>query len=115
MLLTSLVTVGIHETGRDAHEQDALVLVLDAELGDGDVQGPLGDGVGARLVDAALCYDVEVRHARRDGDDLLGSALEDEGREEVEEVDGADHVYFEVVEQILLEDLGFLASVVCVC
>lgn len=102
----------VHKSRRHRQEQDTVRFVLRAELGYDHVERGLAGRVQRAGRQVVLVGEVRVRQAGRDGDDLLGVALEDEREEEVEEVDVADDVGFEQVAKCLCELFRLLTPVV---
>lgn len=100
--LTVIVHARSHDSGADVQEQHALFGVLRVELGGRGVHGSLADRVRRREGGFVIPDEVHVRHAGGDGDDLLRAALEDEREVDVEEVDIADHVDLEAIQEVLL-------------
>lgn len=67
-------------------------MVLGVKLGDGEIQCRLGNGVGGLEAGVDLHGEVYVTQGGRDGDDFLQVALLDERGEEAHQVDIAEDV-----------------------
>jgi hypothetical protein len=96
------VAAHVNHARADAREQHAVLLVLSVELAHGDVHTGLADGVEGSRRELKFVDGIEIGMAAGDGDDLLGLALEDEGKKEVEEVDVGGNVGMEVLGELLL-------------
>jgi hypothetical protein len=73
------------------------------------------DCIGSCNIDLEFGDEVDICHTCRDRDCLFDGAFEKEGCEEVEEVDVADYVDGEGVEEVFLEGDGVVGSVCAVC
>lgn len=104
ILLTILEASRVHHSRGEGQEEDAVLLVLGAVLGDDQVEGRLAGGVQRPGLDVKIVREGGVRIAGGEEDDLLGLALEDEREEQVGEVDVGDDVDLGQ----LPEDLGDL-------
>ena len=92
MIRTICVVAGIYHSGADAHEEDAFLLILSAELGGHDVHGAFGHGVQWTRFNVPLIYPLDISHAGGKVDDLLDLALFDERNEGLVEVNVAHAV-----------------------
>lgn len=90
--LTAIHVSGVNHARRQRQEQNAILLVLRAELGNGHVQRRLADRVQRSDLNVESVDHVRVGVAAAERNDLLCLALEDEREEDAEEVDLADHV-----------------------
>lgn len=82
----------IHHSRADAHEKHPLPRILGTKLGHDHVGGCLAHRVRPTHVHLVFRNQVRVGEPRRDGDDLLLLAFENEWREQVEQVNGPDDV-----------------------
>lgn len=105
MIRTLCVVADVNHTRADTEEEDAVLLVLGAELGGHDVHGGLGHGVQWADLNVVLVDPVDISHAGGDVDDLLDLALLDERDEGVVEVDVARAVD---LEELLRDGLHLL-------
>lgn len=87
----------INHPGTNAHEKNTVLGILRTELGHGSVQARLTDGVEGGDLNSQLGNGVESSLPTGDGDNLLDLALENQGREKVEQVNIADNVDFETL------------------
>lgn len=108
---TILVVAHLDHARANAQEEDAVLLVLGAELGCDHVHGGLAGGVEGAGLDVVLVGKVAVGKAAGNDDDFLGIALEDHGHEEMVEVDVADDVGVEEDLQGLVDLLGLVGPV----
>jgi hypothetical protein len=100
----------LDKTWADAEEANPLVRVFGAILGINNVHGGLAASIGTAVGQTHLQGEVIVGQTRRDGDDLLDLALQDEGHVEVEQVDVADNVDLKKIEKVILESDRVLAT-----
>lgn len=105
---------GIDNPRTDTHEENTILPVLGVELGHGGIQPGLANRVQGGHSDLVLVNDVRVRMAAGYGYHFLGSALEEERNEQVEEMDVGDDVGLEIFQHVVFEFLRCLASV-CTC
>lgn len=93
----------IHHTRADTEEEHSVGTELGAEFGNRHVERDLADCVDGGSGQIETGDKLDVCMAARDGDDLLRCAAEDQGNEEVEEMDLRDGVGFEAGDQVLFE------------
>jgi hypothetical protein len=93
----------IHHTRADAEEEHPFGTELGAEFGNRHVESDLAYRVNGGSGQIEIGDKLDVCMAARDGDDLLRCAAENQGNEEVKEMDLRDGVGFEVGEQVLFE------------
>lgn len=114
--LTIALMADIDDTRADAHEKDAVLLVLRAELGHGDIHPSLGDGVQRRRINVELSHGLDVGVATCEVNDLLDLTLQDERKEDLEEVDVAENVGVGKVVELGVELLDVVgAARVSIC
>lgn len=89
---TIRIVTHFHHPRTDTQEEHAIFLVLHVELGHDDVQGRLGGSIQATEIHFGIVGHVEVSRTAGNGNDLLGLALQDKRKEEVEKVDVADDI-----------------------
>ena len=77
---------GVDDPRADSDESEALVLELSRVLGDDQVQGGLGDGVGGVCRVSGSNDHIRVSETGGQGDDLLDGALAEEREEGVDGV-----------------------------
>ena len=77
---------GVDDSRADSDEREAFVLELSRVLGDDQVQGGLGDGVGGVCRVSGSDDHIWVSETGGQGDDLLDSALAEERKEGVDGV-----------------------------
>lgn len=100
----------IDRTGAETQIQNAVFGIQSTELGHCNVLCPLGDRVQRRNIEIALTDHVEIGMASRQHDDLFGLPLFNQRGEQVEQVNIADDVNLDVLEEDLLHFLGLVCS-----
>ena len=108
---TVVVATYVYHARAEAQEEHPVLPVLRAELGRRHVHGGLADGVERADVEVVLCGQLGVAQAARDDDNLLNLTLQDEGHEQVVEMDVGVHVGLHAFLQFLLQGRWGLRAV----
>jgi hypothetical protein len=82
----------IHDARTNAHEKNTILLILRTVLGHDDVQGGLESRVQSRHLDVIVVDELKIGVTAGEGDDFLHTPFQDQGEEEVVEVDVANDV-----------------------
>ena len=84
-----------NDAGTQAHEEYTVFLVLGAKFGCDYIERAFVDAVRWGDSQIRVADELKVAVARGHGDDLFGAALEDQGREEVVQMDVSNDVDLE--------------------
>lgn len=87
----------IGHSGTYAHEKDTVLGILRTELGHSSVQARLTDRVESGDLKPQLWNDLEGSMATGDGNNLLDLTLENQGCEQIEQVNVTDDIDFETL------------------
>ena len=84
----------INHSRANTHEKHPIFGILGAELGHDSIGSGFSDSVRSTHVELVVSDQFNVCHSSGDGDNLLLLALEDEWKEQVEEMNSPNNVRF---------------------
>lgn len=101
----------INDSWADAHEKNSMLGMLSMELRHNDIGGGLFKGIRPGHVNLVFGDKVKVAVSRRDEDDLLLRAFQEQWHEKVEEMNVANDISFAACEELLFQSGRILSPV----